>query len=113
MDCIFCKIVQNEAPAEVVYRDESVMAFRDIHPMAPVHILIIPLEHIESVRELKPEHEQLVGHMFLVARSIAESEGLDKRGYRLVVNTGGQAGQSVYHLHLHLLGGRPMRWPPG
>ena len=113
MRCVFCRIAKGDAPAEVVYRDDFVLAFRDINPMAPIHLLIIPLEHIESVRDLQPEHERLVGHMFYVAKQLAERENIAHRGYRLVINAGSQAGQSVYHLHLHLLGGRPMRWPPG
>ena len=117
-DCIFCKIVRGEIPSKGVYRDDLVYAFHDINPVAPTHILIIPIKHIVGVQSLEPEDECVVGHMFYVARRIAEDLGLapDKdlnRGYRLVFNVGRDAGQSVFHLHLHLIGGRRMSWPPG
>lgn len=112
-DCIFCKIVSNDARATVVYRDEQVTAFRDIHPVAPTHILIIPNRHIESVGALEPGDEPLVGHIFSVARKLAEEEGIDKGGYRLITNTGPHGGQSVFHLHVHLIGGQRMRYPMG
>lgn len=111
-DCIFCRIVAGHAPAQIVYRGEGVTAFRDIHPQAPVHILIIPDRHIPSLAETQPEDAELLGRLLLVARQLAEQEGLGN-GYRLVLNTGRYAGQSVFHLHFHLLGGRGMRWPPG
>jgi len=111
-DCIFCRIVAGHAPAQIVYRGEGVTAFRDIHPQAPVHILIIPDRHIPSLAEAQPEDAELLGRLLLVARQLAEQEGLGN-GYRLVLNTGRHAGQSVFHLHFHLLGGRGMRWPPG
>ncbi|HEY65915.1 MAG TPA: histidine triad nucleotide-binding protein [Caldilineae bacterium] len=112
-DCIFCRIVRQEAHGDIVYQDEEITAFRDINPKAPVHILIVPNRHIPGVFALQPGDESVVGRLFLVARQLAEQEGIAQSGYRLVLNSGPQGGQSVYHLHLHLLGGRPMRWPPG
>ena len=112
-DCIFCKIVKNETQAAIVYRDEQVTAFRDIHPVAPTHILIVPNKHIESVNSLKPEDEALVGHLFTVAGQLAAQEGIAMDGYRLITNTGANGGQTVLHLHLHLLGGRHMQHPMG
>ncbi len=105
-DCIFCKIVAGEIPSKQVYRDDLVTAFHDINPVAPVHVLIVPNEHILSVAAVKPEHEPLLGHMFTVARQIAEELGVAESGFRLVVNTGSDGGQDVYHLHMHLLGGK-------
>ena len=111
-ECTFCRIAGGEEPARIVYQDEDVTAFHDRNPQAPVHVLIIPNEHIESVNEVEPSHVDLVGKLFVVARQVAEEEGA-ARGYRLVVNTGSQAAQSVFHLHVHLLGGRALHWPPG
>ncbi|MGD2103530.1 MAG: histidine triad nucleotide-binding protein [Anaerolineae bacterium] len=110
--CPFCRIVAGEGSARVVYRDDDLTAFHDRNPQAPTHVLIVPNEHIESVRGVQDSHADVLGKLFLVARRVALKEGLTE-GYRLVVNTGSQAGQSVHHLHMHLLGGRPMRWPPG
>jgi histidine triad (HIT) family protein len=107
-DCIFCRIINGEAPATIVFADEFVTAFFDIHPITPVHILVVPNEHIESVNEVEEKHAALLGHMIVVARQLAFANGLDQRGYRLVINTGPEAGQSVFHLHLHLIGGRRM-----
>lgn len=107
-DTIFGKIVRGEADADVVYRDDLVTAFRDVAPQAPVHVLIVPNEPIESVAEVAPEHEAALGRLFTVARRVAEQEGLGDDGYRLIVNTGAHGGQEVAHLHLHLLGGRPL-----
>ena len=111
--CIFCQIVSKEAKAEIVYRDDQVTAFRDIHPAAPTHILIVPNKHIESVGTLEVEEEPLMGHLFTVARKLAEEEGISKGGYRLITNTGPNGGQTVYHLHVHLIGGQRMRYPMG
>jgi histidine triad (HIT) family protein len=111
--CIFCKIVSEEAKAEIVYRDEQVTAFRDIHPVAPTHLLLVPNKHIESVGTLEREEEQLMGHLFTVARKLAEEEGISKGGYRMITNTGTNGGQTVYHLHVHLIGGQRMRYPMG
>ena len=111
--CVFCKIVSEDAQATIVYRDEQVTAFRDAHPVAPTHILIVPNKHIESVNTLEIEDEQLMGHLFTVARKLAEQEGIAKGGYRLITNTGPNGGQSVFHLHLHLIGGQRVRYPMG
>ena len=112
-DCIFCKIASKEAKATIVYQDEQVTAFRDINPAGPTHILIIPNRHIDSVGTMAPEDEPLVGHIFRVARELAEQEGISTDGYRLVTNTGPHGGQSVFHLHVHLIGGQRMRYPMG
>lgn len=111
--CVFCKIVSNEAKATIVYRDEQVTAIRDIHPVAPTHILIVPNKHIESVNTLEAEDEQLIGHLFTTAGKLAKEEGIEKGGYRLIANTGIDGGQTVFHLHLHLIGGQRMRHPMG
>jgi histidine triad (HIT) family protein len=111
--CIFCKIVSEEAKAKVVYRDEHATAFRDIHPAAPTHILIVPNKHIESVGTLEAEDEPLMGHLFTVARQLAEKEGISQGGYRLITNTGANGGQTIFHLHVHLIGGQRMRYPMG
>lgn len=107
-DCIFCKIVKGEIPSTSVYRDEQAYAFRDIQPAAPTHILIVPQRHIDSVNALSAEDEGTIGHLFTVAKQIAAQEGLSERGYRLVINTNAEAGQTVFHIHLHLLGGRQL-----
>lgn len=111
--CIFCKILSKEVKAEIVYHDEQATAFRDMHPVAPTHILIIPNKHIESVGTLEGEDEQLMGHLFTVARKLAEEEGISTGGYRLITNTGANGGQTVFHLHMHLIGGQRMRYPMG
>jgi len=111
-DCAFCRIARGEAPARIVYQDGTVTAFHDLNPQAPTHVLIIPNSHIESVNQVESADKDLLGRLFLVARQVAEAEGV-AAGYRLVVNTGAQAGQSVFHLHVHLLGGRRLGWPPG
>lgn len=110
-DCLFCGIAGGEGSADVVHEDEDVVAFRDINPQAPTHILVIPRKHISTVDDLQPEDAELVGKLFLAAKEVAAGLGLD--GYRLVMNTGAPAGQSVFHIHLHLLGGRSLGWPPG
>ncbi len=111
--CVFCKIVAAEVSAEIVFRDEQVTAFRDIHPVAPTHILLVPNRHIESVGALEAEDEQLIGHLFTVARKLAQDEEISKGGYRLITNTGVNGGQTVFHLHVHLIGGQRMRHPMG
>lgn len=111
--CIFCKIIAGQAAGEIIYRDDLVTAFQDIHPVAPVHILIVPNEHISSVNEVRPEDEPALGRLFSAARKIAEQRGVEQDGYRLIVNTGLHAGQVVFHLHLHLIGGHPMRFRMG
>ena len=110
--CIFCQIVAGEAPAQIVYCDEDVLAFYDIAPQAPTHILIVPVRHIASLAELDAHDTLLIGHLISTAIAVAQSKKLDA-GYRLVISTGPQGGQTVNHLHVHLLGGRQMRWPPG
>ncbi len=112
-DCIFCKIISGEIPSPHIYHDQQVTAFRDIHPVAPVHVLIVPNEHIPSNNDLDAGHEALVGHLFTVAAKLAEQEGIAQSGYRLIVNNGPDAGQEVFHLHLHLIGGHKMRYPMG
>lgn len=112
-DCIFCQIIAGKRPARILYADELVAAFTDIHPAAPIHVLVVPKRHIASVNELTPEDEALAGHLFTVARQIAEQTGIQHSGYRLIVNTGPDSGQAIFHLHLHLLGGRRMRFPMG
>ena len=111
-DCIFCKIVSGQIPASVVYRNDQVMAFRDLNPVAPTHILIIPLEHITSLSDLSPEDERIAGQILLAARTVAEKAGVLESGYRLVFNNGRDALQSVGHIHAHLIGGKSMGWPP-
>ena len=108
--CVFCKILSGEAPASIIYRDEQVTAFRDIHPIARTHILIIPNRHIASVNELEPADETLLGHMLLVAKELAVQEGVAEHGYRLMINTGVHGGQTVAHLHVHLIAGKLARF---
>lgn len=107
-DCIFCKIVSGEIKGTIVYKDDQATAFRDINPAAPTHILIVPNRHIDSVNTMNSDDEQLIGHLFMVASQLAKSEGVDQGGYRLITNTGPDAGQTVFHLHMHLIGGKPM-----
>ena len=112
-DNVFAKIIRKEIPAKIVFEDDRVLAFRDTGPKAPVHILIVPKKDIARVSEAKAADEALLGHLLTVAAEIARTEGVDGTGYRLVINKGAHAGESVPHLHVHLLGGRPMEWPPG
>ncbi len=112
-DCIFCQIARGQMDSDLIYEDELVIAFRDIDPQAPTHILIVPRHHITNLDAATDENVQLLGHLALVAAQIARQEGITAPGYRLVTNVGPDAGQSVPHLHFHLLGGRPMHWPPG
>lgn len=113
MSCIFCDIANKKIPAKAVYEDERSFAFEDINPQAPVHILVIPRKHISTALEIRAEDKELIGHLFQVANKIAKDRGVAERGFRLVTNCNSEAGQTIYHLHLHLLAGRPMRWPPG
>ncbi|MFQ6014133.1 MAG: histidine triad nucleotide-binding protein [Anaerolineae bacterium] len=113
MTCIFCQIVSGEVQSEILHKDDSVTAFRDINPLAPVHILVVPNKHILSPAEVGLEDVGIVGHMVYVAHRLAQTEGIDEQGYRLVINTGPDAGQLVQHMHMHLLGGRKLGWPPG
>jgi len=110
---VFQKIIEREIPAAVVYEDDQVLAFKDVNPQAPVHVLIVPKKAIARISEIKPEDHQLAGHLLLKAASVAAQLGLDKSGYRLVINNGPDGGESVPHLHCHIMGGRKMAWPPG
>jgi histidine triad (HIT) family protein len=111
-DCIFCRIIRGEAPAKKVYEDERAFVFEDINPQAPTHVLIIPRKHIVGLKEAQAEDAEIIGYLHLVAAQIARERGIED-GFRTVFNVGPRAGQSVFHLHLHLLGGRSLRWPPG
>ncbi len=112
-DCIFCKMVNGTIKPNTVYEDDDVLAFRDINPQAPVHVLIVPKLHIATLNDIKPEHAALVGKLYLAAKKVAEQDGIAAAGYRTLINCNADAGQSVFHIHLHLLGGRTMHWPPG
>ncbi len=112
-DCLFCKMVSGEITPDIVYETETVLAFRDINPQAPTHVLIIPKKHIETLADMAEEDVLLMGEIMLVAKKVAEIEGVAESGYRTVFNCKQDAGQEVYHIHLHLLGGRKMKWPPG
>ena len=113
MDCLFCKIIQGDIPAEPILETERIFAFRDINPQAPEHILIIPKQHIATINDLGEEEAQLTGELVLAAKQIAQNCGVDAEGYRLVFNCNANAGQEVFHIHLHLLAGRKLTWPPG
>jgi histidine triad (HIT) family protein len=112
-NCLFCKIVAGEIPAAKIFEDERAVVFRDINPQAPTHALVIPRAHVASLNEAGVSDEALLGHLLLGAARVARDEGLAESGYRTVVNTGAEAGQTVFHLHVHLLGGRRLTWPPG
>ncbi|CAB1240555.1 histidine triad nucleotide-binding protein [Clostridium sp. MT-14] len=112
-ECIFCKIIKGEIPSEKVYEDDIVLSFKDIEPGAPVHVLIIPKKHIRSINDLTEEDSNIIAHIYLVAKQIADKLGLAEKGYRIVTNCGEEAGQTVPHIHFHLLGGRSFKWPPG
>ena len=112
-NCIFCSIIEGKIPCKKVYEDDKVLAFEDINPEAPIHILIIPKEHISSINEIEENNEVLLGHVFSVAKKIAKDLGVVESGYRIVTNCGTDAGQTVQHIHFHLLGGRSLNWPPG
>lgn len=112
-DCLFCKMVSGVIKPDIVFEDDAVLAFRDINPQAPLHVLIVPKQHIPTINDLQPDDAVLIGKLYLAAQHIAAQEGVAVRGYRTVMNCNAEAGQSVFHLHLHLLGGRPMHWPPG
>ena len=112
-DCLFCKILAGEIPADIIHESETALAFRDINPQASTHVVIIPKRHIATMNDLKVDDEAVVGSLFTAARVIARQEGLADRGYRVVMNCNEDAGQSVFHIHLHMLGGRQLSWPPG
>ncbi|KTD81599.1 histidine triad nucleotide-binding protein [Legionella waltersii] len=113
MNCLFCKIAAGEIPSTVVFEDNDLMAFRDIRPQAPTHVLVIPKKHIATINDAHDDDQQLLGQLILSAKNIARTLGLSEEGYRLVFNINSGGGQEVYHIHLHLLGGRQMTWPPG
>jgi histidine triad (HIT) family protein len=112
-DCLFCKIINGELQAAIVYEDEDIVAFNDINPQAPTHVLVVPRRHIATLNDLTPDDDQLVGEIARRAAAIAKERGIANGGYRTVFNTNREAGQTVFHIHLHLIGGRPMHWPPG
>jgi histidine triad (HIT) family protein len=112
-DCLFCRIIAGEIPGAIVYQDDTLVAFKDVNPQSPLHVLIVPRKHIPSLNDLTPADDQLVGSMFRRAAALAHEAGYDQRGYRTVFNTNREAGQSVFHIHLHVLGGRALAWPPG
>lgn len=112
-DCLFCRIIRREIPASIVHEDERVIAFNDINPQASMHVLVVPKRHIESLNALEPSDDAIVGEVVRRAAAIAKDRGIDQRGYRTVFNTNREAGQTVFHIHLHLIGGRSMAWPPG
>lgn len=113
MSCLFCRIIAGEVPAKKIFEDDTLIAFHDTNPQAPVHVLVVPRRHIPTLNDLAPDDEALVGTMMRRASAIAVDLGIASRGYRTIFNCNREAGQTVYHLHLHVLGGRPMRWPPG
>ena len=112
-NCLFCKIISGDIPGDFIHRDDKCVVVRDINPQAPTHVLVIPREHMESLDDASAGDEQLLGHLLRVAARIANQEGLGDSGYRTVINTGAGAGQSVFHIHVHVLGGRALNWPPG
>ncbi len=112
-NCIFCKIVDKKVPSKIVFEDETVIAFEDVKPQAPVHMLVVPKRHIPEIHSMTETDRELVGHLFFTAKKLANEKGLDTKGYRLVINNGAGAGQTVFHVHLHLLSGRHFNWPPG
>ena len=112
-NCLFCRIIEKRISAKIVHEDELSIAFEDINPKAPVHMLIVPKKHIADIHSLTVTDREIIGHLFFIARTIASEQGLDKGGYRMVINNGHDAGQSVFHFHLHLLAGRKFAWPPG
>ncbi|MGH7163783.1 MAG: histidine triad nucleotide-binding protein [Planctomycetota bacterium] len=113
MDCLFCRIRDKKIPAKIVHDDDDCLAFEDINPQAPIHLLVVPKKHIPTVLDLSEEDDRLIGHVHRIAAELARRHGIAQPGFRLVVNCNAGAGQSVFHVHLHLLGGRPMKWPPG
>jgi histidine triad (HIT) family protein len=111
--CLFCKIANGEIESEIAYTDDQVVAFEDVNPQAPVHTLVIPKKHISTVNDLNESDNELMGHMLSIGKKLAKEKGISDKGYRMILNTNREAGQSVFHIHLHLMGGRPMGWPPG
>ena len=113
MDCLFCRIIDRKVPAKIVHEDDRAVAIEDVHPQAPVHLLVLPRRHLAALPDAVPEDADLLGHLLLVAAQLARERGLEPKGYRTVINNGAGAGQSVFHLHVHVLGGRAFHWPPG
>ncbi len=113
MECIFCNIIDGKVPSKEIYRDDVYYAFEDINPQAPVHFLIVPIKHIPTVNDITEEDKDLIGGMLLLAKKLAKGKGVSESGYRLVLNCQKDAGQVIYHIHLHIIGGRVMKWPPG
>jgi histidine triad (HIT) family protein len=111
--CIFCKIIEKKVPSKIVFEDDAVVAFEDVNPQAPVHLLVVPRKHIPEIHSMTESDRELIGHLFFTATKIADERGLDSKGYRMVINNGAGAGQTVFHLHLHILSGRRFSWPPG
>ncbi len=112
-DCIFCKIISGDIPADILYQNDNVLAFRDLSPQAPVHFLVIPKKHISTINDIQTEDAALIGELFLAAKTVAKQEDMDDTGYRCVMNCNDDGGQTVHHIHLHVLGKRQMSWPPG
>ncbi len=112
-NCVFCRILARKIPAKFVYEDETCFGIEDINPQSPVHLLVMPKEHLVTLNDFKPEHEGLLGHLLTISARLAHERGIDSRGYRVVINNGTHAGQSVFHLHVHVMGGRTFHWPPG
>ncbi|MFH1287186.1 MAG: histidine triad nucleotide-binding protein [bacterium] len=113
MDCLFCKIINKEIKSDIIHEDKECIAFNDINPQAPVHFLIIPKKHISTILDIKEEDNKLIGHLFSIANKLAKEKKVDLRGFRLIMNCNPDSGQVIYHIHLHVLGGRKMNWPPG
>jgi histidine triad (HIT) family protein len=112
-ECLFCRIAAHESPAEILHEDENCLVFRDVRPQAPIHLLVIPRKHITSLNDDLEDDKELLGHMMAIIGKVAKEQGIDGSGYRTVINTNAEAGQTIYHLHIHILGGRRLRWPPG
>ncbi len=112
-DCLFCRIIEKKIPSKIVYEDTRAIAFEDVNPQAPVHLLVIPVKHIASLSAIQPKDDAILTHLFSVVSRLAREKGIVERGYRTVINSGRGAGQTVFHLHVHLLSGRPFQWPPG
>jgi histidine triad (HIT) family protein len=112
-DCLFCKILSGDIPADIIYESDSAIAFRDVNPQAPTHVLVIPRKHVATINDLDEDDQQMVGSLYLAAKEVARAEGISEEGYRAVMNCNEGAGQSVFHIHLHVLGGRALDWPPG
>lgn len=113
MDCVFCRIVKREIPSKILYEDDLVLAFEDIDPQSPIHILVIPKKHYSTILHMNENDKELIGHIFMVIKKIAKQKGFDEKGFRVVMNCNSHGGQTVFHIHFHILAGRQMHWPPG